>query len=72
MSSRFVAGTRIEDVLDAATSVNHQRMSATLDSLGENVHSPAEAHAGARRFQPEHVPRLAPAGPSVAPPLTIA
>ena len=47
MSSRFVAGTRIEDVLDAATSVNRQRMSATLDSLGENVHSPAEAQGAA-------------------------
>jgi proline dehydrogenase len=47
MSSRFVAGTRIEDVLDAATSVNRQRMSATLDSLGENVHSPAEAQQAA-------------------------
>ena len=47
MSSRFVAGTRIEDVLDAATSVNRQRMSATLDSLGENVHSPAEAQRAA-------------------------
>jgi proline dehydrogenase len=47
MSARFVAGTRVQDVLAAAQSVNRQGMSATLDSLGENVRSPLEAQQAA-------------------------
>jgi proline dehydrogenase len=47
MSSRFVAGTSVEDVLTAAVAVNRQGISTTLDSLGENVHSPQEAQQGA-------------------------
>ena len=47
MSSRFVAGTSVEEVLAAAASVNSQGMSTTLDSLGENVHSPEEAQHSA-------------------------
>jgi proline dehydrogenase len=47
MSSRFVAGTSVEEVLAAAASVNRQGMSTTLDSLGENVHSPQEAQHSA-------------------------
>ena len=47
MSSRFVAGTSVEEVLDAAASVNRQGMSTSLDSLGENVHSPQEAQQAA-------------------------
>jgi proline dehydrogenase len=47
MSSRFVAGMNIEDVLQAAESVNAQGISATLDSLGENVHTPDEARRAA-------------------------
>jgi proline dehydrogenase len=43
MSSRFVAGTRVEEVLAAATAVNSHGMSTTLDSLGENAHSPQQA-----------------------------
>lgn len=43
MSSRFVAGTQVEDVLRVAQAVNRQGVSATLDSLGENVHTPEEA-----------------------------
>ena len=50
MSSRFVAGTSIEDALRAAESVNRQGMSVTLDSLGENVHSPDEARAAAELY----------------------
>ena len=45
MSSRFVAGTEIEDALRVAQTVNGQGISATLDSLGENVRSPSEARA---------------------------
>ena len=43
MSSRFVAGKTIEAALEAARSVNRQGLSVSLDSLGENVHSPQEA-----------------------------
>jgi proline dehydrogenase len=47
MSARFVAGTSVAQVLEAAASVNRQGMSTTLDSLGENVHSPHEAQHSA-------------------------
>jgi proline dehydrogenase len=47
MSSRFVAGLEIEDVLRAAESVNAQGISATLDSLGENVATADEARRSA-------------------------
>jgi len=47
MSSRFVAGMEIDDVLKAAESLNRTGISATLDSLGENVHTPEEAQAAA-------------------------
>ncbi|HTZ60210.1 MAG TPA: proline dehydrogenase family protein [Acidobacteriaceae bacterium] len=47
MSSRFVAGTTVEQALEAAASVNRQRMSVSLDSLGENVRSPQEARLAA-------------------------
>jgi proline dehydrogenase len=45
--SRFVAGTSVEEALNAATAVNRQGISTTLDSLGENVHSPQEAQQAA-------------------------
>ena len=47
MSSRFVAGISVAQVLDAAASVNRQGIATTLDSLGENVHSPQEAQQAA-------------------------
>ena len=47
MSSRFVAGLEVDDVLRAAESVNSQGISATLDSLGENIATPDEAHHSA-------------------------
>jgi len=47
MSSRFVAGISVEQVLAAAKSVNSQGISTSLDSLGENVHSPQEAQQAA-------------------------
>ena len=47
MSSRFVAGRSVEEVLTAATAVNSHGMSTTLDSLGENVHSPQEVKEAA-------------------------
>jgi proline dehydrogenase len=50
MSSRFVAGTSIEEVLAAATAVNSHAMSTTLDSLGENAHSPEQAKQAAEVY----------------------
>jgi proline dehydrogenase len=47
MSSRFVAGMEIEDVLKAAESLQAQGIASTLDSLGENVSSPEEAKRSA-------------------------
>jgi proline dehydrogenase len=47
LSSRFVAGLEIEDALRVAESVNRQGMSVSLDSLGESVHSDAEAQRAA-------------------------
>src|SRR5271155_4734994 len=50
MSSRFVAGTSVEEALAAAASVNRQGISTSLDSLGENVHSPQEARQAAEIY----------------------
>jgi proline dehydrogenase len=47
MSSRFVAGMDIEDVLRAAEALQTQGMASTLDSLGENVTTPDEARRSA-------------------------
>jgi proline dehydrogenase len=47
LSSRFVAGMHTDEALDAAAALNAQGISVTLDSLGENVHSPDEAHRSA-------------------------
>jgi proline dehydrogenase len=47
MSSRFVAGMEIEDVLKAASSLETQGIASTLDSLGENVNTPEEARHSA-------------------------
>ncbi len=47
LSSRFVAGTEIDDALRAAETLNQQGMAVTIDSLGESVTSEAEAVAAA-------------------------
>jgi proline dehydrogenase len=47
LSSRFVAGTDINDALVVAEAVNKQGMHVTLDSLGESVTSAAEAQKAA-------------------------
>ncbi len=47
MSSRFVAGMDIEDVLRAARSLQNQGITSTLDSLGENVTTPEQARQSA-------------------------
>jgi proline dehydrogenase len=50
MSSRFVAGMEIEDVLTAAASMETQGIASTLDSLGENVNTPEEARRSAEIY----------------------
>ncbi len=47
VSSRFVAGMDIEEVLEATQALNRAGIAATLDSLGENVSTPQEAQHSA-------------------------
>jgi len=49
-SSRFVAGTQVEDVLRAARTVNQSGMSVSIDNLGENVTNVDEARASAALY----------------------
>ena len=50
MSSRFIAGMEIEDVLRAAESMQNQGIASTLDSLGENVSTPEQARNSAEIY----------------------
>jgi len=50
LSSRFVAGLEVEDVLRAAEMLNNYGMRATLDSLGESVATEMEAHRSAEIY----------------------
>jgi proline dehydrogenase len=50
MSSRFVAGFRIEDALASTTNLAGQGLAVTLDSLGENVSTPAQARQSAQVY----------------------
>jgi proline dehydrogenase len=50
MSSRFVAGFRIEDAMSAAHALGAQGLAITLDSLGENVATPAQARQSAQVY----------------------
>ncbi len=47
MSSRFVAGIEVDEVLRATEALNRMGLAATLDSLGENVANRAEAEQAA-------------------------
>jgi proline dehydrogenase len=47
LSSRFVAGMSVDDVLAVCERVNHEGIAATLDSLGESVTTEAEAQKSA-------------------------
>jgi proline dehydrogenase len=47
MSSRFVAGMTVEEVLRSAESLQNHGITSTLDSLGENVTTPEEARHSA-------------------------
>lgn len=50
LSSRFVAGTTVNEALDATAAVNAQGCSVSLDSLGENVTTPQEAQRSAEVY----------------------
>src|SRR3954469_18682508 len=50
LSSRFVAGTTIDDALRATAEVNRSGMSVSLDNLGENVTNPEEARQSAAHY----------------------
>ena len=50
LSSRFVAGMTLDEVVHAAESLQEQGIAATLDSLGENVHTPEEAERSANIY----------------------
>ncbi|MCX7707732.1 MAG: proline dehydrogenase family protein [Anaerolineae bacterium] len=50
MARRFVAGETLEDAIAAVKTLNAQGMMATLDHLGENVTSEAEACAAADEY----------------------
>ena len=50
MSSRFVAGFRIEDALSASEVLGRQGLAITLDALGENISRPAQARQSAQIY----------------------
>lgn len=50
LSSRFVAGTGVEDALRAAQAVNQAGLSVSVDNLGENVTNADEARDSARLY----------------------
>ena len=47
VSSRFVAGNQVDDVLKVARRLNHNGITVTVDNLGENVTHVEEARASA-------------------------
>src|SRR5271165_6547793 len=49
-SSRFVAGTQLEDVLRATQTVNQAGLSVSIDNLGENVGNAEEARVSAQLY----------------------
>jgi len=50
ISSRFVAGTQVEDALRATRTVNQSGPSVSIDNLGENVTNADEARASAQLY----------------------
>ena len=50
VSTRFVAGTEIEDVLRATKSINQNGATVSIDNLGENVTNAEEARASAQVY----------------------
>jgi proline dehydrogenase len=50
ISSRFVAGTQVEEVLRATLVVNQSNLTVSIDNLGENVTNAAEASASVQLY----------------------
>jgi len=50
-SSRFVAGTQVEDALRVAQNLNAAGLSVSVDNLGENVAAPQEAREAAGLYR---------------------
>ena len=50
VSSRFVAGTQVEDALRAAAALNQAGLSVSVDNLGENVTTAEEATHSAQLY----------------------
>jgi proline dehydrogenase len=50
-SSRFVAGTKVEDALRVTQTLNTAGMSVSIDNLGENVTNPEEAREAAGLYR---------------------
>lgn len=50
MARRFVAGETLNEVLTAVEGLNAKRLTASLDLLGESVHSEAEARTMGRSY----------------------
>lgn len=50
ISSRFVAGTQVEDALRAAAALNQAGLSVSVDNLGENVTTAEEASHSAQLY----------------------
>ncbi len=50
LSSRFVAGTQVDDVLRVAQAVNQAGLTVSVDNLGESVTNPDEARASAKLY----------------------
>jgi proline dehydrogenase len=50
-AERFVAGESLEQVLDSVVGLNAKGITASLDVLGESVHSEAEARAAGQEYQ---------------------
>ena len=46
LSSRFVAGTQVDDALRVTQTVNQKGLSVSVDNLGENVTNAEEAQTG--------------------------
>ena len=49
-AERFVAGETLEQVLDSVVALNAKGISASLDLLGESIHSESEARASGREY----------------------
>jgi proline dehydrogenase len=50
LSSRFVAGTQVDDVLRVAGRLNQKGITVSVDNLGENVTNIEEARASAQHY----------------------